>query len=257
MFIKIKNTCKLSKLSMSVLGFLGYMLVTSIMLLGVKSVALAGSPSSIQLPENAKKYIPILKEEILSKWPTLSDKASLAGQIDQETCASLKSPKCWNTHAELKTSRERGIGLLQATIAYNKDGSIRFDAVSDIRKLDKDLSSWKDDGIWDPRLQMRALVVYDRSIYMRFPNTIQNELERLAFTFASFNGGTGGTMQDRRLCASITGCNPNLWFGNVEIHSMKQKIKIQGYGKSFFDINREYPKNILFIRKQKYQPLIG
>lgn len=209
------------------------------------------------VPPLAYKYLPILREEIISKWPTLTDRAALAGQVQTESCVSLKSPKCWSPKAELKTSREHGIGLGQATIAYNADGSVKFDATSDIRKLDKDLASWKGDGLWDPRLQLRGLVVYDKSIYTKFPDSIQNEPERLAFTFAAYNGGMGGTMQDRRLCASIAGCNPNLWFGHVELHSMKQKTKVQGYGKSFFDINREYPKNILFIRKQKYQPLIG
>jgi len=186
------------------------------------------------------------------------DRAALAGQIQTESCVSLKSPKCWNPRAELKTSRENGRGLGQITKVFNADGSVKFDAADDVRKLDKDLAGWKGEGIWDPRLQMRGLIVYDRDIYLnKLPKTIQEGQERLAMMFAGYNGGVGSILSDRRLCGSIKGCNPDLWFGNVELHSMKQKTKVQGYGKSFFDINREYPKNILFIRKQKYQPLIG
>ena len=226
-------------------------LLTLLLLSG--SVLAAPTP----LPEGAKKYAPILKEEITLKWPSLKQRSSLAGQVEQETCISLKHSKCWSPRAELKTSREHGVGFGQFTTAYKSDGTILFDATSDVRKLDKDLSSWKGEGVWDPRLQLRALVVYDFSIFRKLPTAILDEYERLAFMFASYNGGLGGTLQDRRVCASTKGCDQNKWFGNVENTSLKQKTKVQGYGKSFFEINREYPKNILTIRRQKYEQIMS
>jgi hypothetical protein len=210
-----------------------------------------------ELPNGALKYAPVLKEEIVSKWPTLQDKSALAGQVEQETCISLKHSKCWNPKAELKTSREHGIGLGQITITYDKDGKVKVDNVADVRKLDKDLAGWKDEGVWDPRLQLRGLVVYDRHIYTHLPASISDEHEKLAFALASYNGGLGGSLNDRRLCSNTPGCDPNRWFGNVEQTSFKSKIKPPGYGKSFFEINREYPRNILLIRKQKYARLMG
>jgi len=71
-------------------------------------------------------------------------------------------------------------------------------------------------------------------------------------TFSAYNGGLGGALQDRKLCASVPKCNPNLWFGHVAAHSFKNKTKVHGYGQSFYDINREYVVNVLSKRRVKY-----
>lgn len=204
------------------------------------------------LPEGAKKYAPVLKERLVAKWPEIKTRSSIAGQVEQESCINLKHKKCWNPTAELKTDREYGFGLGQITIAYNKDGTERFNNFKELKKLDKDLSSWKWENRFDVGSQFLALIALDKSLYSKLPTPILGEDNRLAFVLAAYNGGLGGTLQDRRLCTAQLGCNPNIWFYNVELYSMKQKTKIKGYGKSFFDINREYPKNILQTRRQKY-----
>lgn len=200
-----------------------------------------------ELPTNAKKYAPMLKETLAKIWPTIQPKSMFGGQVEQETCPSLKSKKCWSPTTELKTSREYGFGLGQITVTS------RFDNFKGIKKLDKDLAAWKWENRYDPAFQLRALVVYDKSIYSKLPVSIR---EKPAFMFASYNGGLGGILQDRRLCQNTEGCDPNQWFGNVELTSFKSKIKPRGYGKSFFEINREYPKNILLIRSNKYSKLM-
>jgi hypothetical protein len=199
------------------------------------------------IPDNAKKYIPVLKQELQSKWPGITPRSVFAAQVEQETCVSLKSKRCWSPTTELKTNREYGFGLGQLTVTS------KFNAFEDVKKLDKDLKAWKWEDRFDPAYQLKALVVYDKSLYTKLPDAIG---DKLSFMFAAYNGGLGGILQDRRLCASTDGCNPNSWWGNVEVTSFKSKIKPQGYGKSFFDINREYPKNIMVVRRPKYQDLL-
>jgi hypothetical protein len=174
-----------------------------------------------------------------------------AGQVEQESCISLTHPKCWNPRATLKTSREFGVGLGQTTIAYRADGSVRFDNFEESRRKFRELKDWQGDRIYDPRLQMRALVLMDRECH-RVALFAKNGLNRAAMTFVCYNSGKAGLIQDRQLCRNVDGCDPSLWFGHIEKNSLKQRTRVAGYGKSFFEISREYPKNVIFIRAPKY-----
>ncbi|MDO8715717.1 MAG: hypothetical protein Q7J73_02775, partial [Dehalococcoidales bacterium] len=103
----------------------------------------------------------------------------------------------------------------------------------------------------DPAYQLRALILKDKQNWMRVigASTVQ---DRYAFTFAGYNGGAGGVISDRRVCAATPGCDQGRWFGNVEKTSRKAKVVVSGYGKSFFEINREYVYNVLILRRPKY-----
>jgi len=160
--------------------------------------------------------------------------------------------KCWNPRAELKTSREYGVGCGQITVAYNSDGSVRFNNFEEVKKLDAKLKSWKWEDRYDPARQLRALVLMDKTAFVRL-SFAADTYERTAFTLSAYNGGLGGVMQDRRL-AKTNGADPNRWFNHVELHSYKSKTKPHGYGQSFYEINRGYVRKILKIRMQKYQP---
>lgn len=205
------------------------------------------TPALGQIPENAKTYAPLLKAELIRIWPEITPRAYFAGQIEQETCISLKSKKCWSPTVELKTDREYGFGLGQLTVTK------KFNAFNDVKKLDKSLSSWKWENRFDPAFQLKALVLMDKDIYRKLPVTIEEKLE---FMFASYNGGLGGILNDRRLCLNTTKCNPNKWVGNVENTSFKSKVKPVQYGKSFFEINREYVYNITTVRSKKYSSIL-
>lgn len=205
------------------------------------------------LPPNAVKLLPELQKKIASKWPSYEYPWFLAGQIEQETCISLKHSKCWSPYAGLKTSREVGIGLGQLTIAYNKDGTERFNAFKDVRKLDRDLADWAFEQRYDADKQLLAVVVRDKFEYGKIAGAA-NSLEHSAFFFNSYNGGPGGMLQDRRLCKTVPGCDSSKWFGNVERTSYKSKVAAKGYGKSFFEISREYPRNIIYVRSPRYKP---
>lgn len=171
-------------------------------------------------------------------------KSAIAAQIEQESR--------WNPRAELHTSREWGVGYSQVTIAYNSKGQERFNNFKYIKSLNKDLKGWTWDNRFDAGYQIKALVIYNRHIYTGIKFTTKDDYEKAAFSFAAYNGGVGGVLQDRRLCANTEGCNPQVWFSNVEKTSLKNKTKVKGYGKSFFEINREYVRNVLIHRRMKY-----
>ncbi len=100
---------------------LGIMMVVSAMILA-SAVVYADD-----LPPNATRYAPLLKAEQAAYWPDMPMPQALAGQVEQETCPSLKSAKCWNPRAELKTAREYGFGLGQLTVTS------RFSAFEEVK----------------------------------------------------------------------------------------------------------------------------
>lgn len=210
-----------------------------------------------ELPKLAYKYLPILKNDIDTLGFPTQYKESMAGQVEQESCISIKSKLCWNPHVELKTSRELGVGVGQLTIAYNSNGSVRFNAFSDAVHQYKQLHNWSWQDRFDPKMQFLALILKDQSSFefMKFPTA--NYYEHLAMALVGYNGGMGSVLQDRKLCMTIQGCDPTRWFGNIEKYSRKSKITMRGYGQSPFQISREYPINILKIRMSKYAPYIN
>lgn len=203
-----------------------------------------------QLPPLALQYAPILREEIAVYWGEMSLPSALAATVEQETCYSLKHKGCWNPHTELKTAREYGFGLGQITVTE------RFNVFNEVKALDRTLKEWQWSDRYDPRMQLRALVLKEKQNYgvMTFAAT---DRDRLAFTFAAYNGGIGGVLSDRKVCQATRGCDPGRWFGHIQNTSLKSRAKWQGYGQSPFDINRDYVNNVLNVRRPKYVPIMG
>lgn len=222
------------------LVFLGLSLLTGLLFL-----AFAGRATAAELPPGAVKYLPVLAAEQSAYWPDVPLRSALAAQVDTETCYGPKSPKCWNPHTELKTSREYGFGLGQLTVTE------RFDNFAEAKKLHPSLSDWQWSDRYDVARQLRTMILMDRLAFNRFAFAA-DWFEQMAMAFAAYNGGGGAVMQDRRLCAAISGCDPARWFGNVERYSLKARNKVAGYGKSFFDINREYVRSVMLTRRPKY-----
>ena len=220
----------------------------------------AVSVQAADLPANAKTYIPVLNSVLATSWPDILTPGYIGGQIEQETCPSLTSKKCWSPHAELKTYREYGFGLGQLTLTYNKDGSERFNTFKDVQALDKSLKGWKFSDRFDPDKQIRALVALDKSNWNKITG-VADPVEHFAMTFVSYNAGPGRVLSDRRLCKAEstpkTPCDPDKWFGNVEHHSFLKTLRAaSGYSKTFFQTSREYPDNIINKRSPKYHGLI-
>lgn len=215
--------------------------------------ALFVSAAGAQVPPRALEHLPTLRAAQLATWPDAPMPAFLAAQVEQESCITLKHSKCWNPRVELKTSREYGFGLGQTTIAYRADGSVRFNKWAELRTRYPSLRGWTWENRFDPAFQLTALVEMDHSIYRLWPDAATTR-DRLGLTLSAYNGGEGGVRQDRLLCRNTDGCDPARWFGHVELNSVKSRVPFKGYGKSPYEINREYPRAVLGFRLPKYQP---
>lgn len=165
----------------------------------------------------------------------------------------MKHRRCWNPYAELKTPRENGVGFGQLTIAYNRDGSVRFNVFEEVKLLDPSLRSWTWEDRYNAKFQLRAMILKMRQTYTKVAGA-SNDREKLAFSYAAYNGGNSGVTSDRLVCAATKGCDKSKWFGHVEFTSNKSKIPAHGYGRSFYQINREYVTSIMGPRKVKYAP---
>lgn len=223
--------------------FVGVCIVLAALLLTLGSSARAGT-----LPPNAERYLPVLMAEQQSYWPGMPVPSALAAQVEQETCISLKHPRCWSPHAELRTSRERGVGLGQIT------QTARFDSLVELRRQYPQALGgwgWESATLYDPRYQLRGLILMDLRNWQAVQGAASDD-DRLRMALAAYNGGLGGLTRDRALCSGTPGCNPARWVGHVERTCTKAKTAAPGYGRSWCDINREYPRSIMDVRRAKY-----
>jgi hypothetical protein len=203
------------------------------------------------IPTAAKGVIVVLCGLLPGLWGDAPMYDTIPGQIEQETCISLTSSKCFSPRAELKTSREYGFGLGQLTVTS------RFNAFNEVKaQAPALLGDWQWTDRYDPRRQLIALLVMDRDHYRACQPLMDGPLNAMACALAKYNGGAGGFNSDRRLCGNTQGCNPRVWFGNIEQTSTKPRATASGYGQSFFDINRGYVRNVLLQRRFKYEELM-
>jgi hypothetical protein len=199
-------------------------------------------------PAAALALLPLFLVEIAAYWPALEPRSVLGAQVEQETCVSLASPHCWNPRAELKTDREYGFGLGQFT------RTDRFDTFSELRqRYARELAGWTWEGRYDARYQLRALVLADRDLFQRCEPLMASARDRHACMASAYNGGFGGFTRDRMLCANTVGCDRARWFGNVETTSYKARASAAGYRVSFYDVNRTYVRNVLDVRRPRYE----
>lgn len=205
------------------------------------------------IPENAPKYLPVLKDEANKYFPELETPEYFAGLIEQESCISLTHKRCWLPTSELKSAREQGVGLGQITRAYKADGSIRFDALSDLRKAHmaelKELS-WGNVAS-RPDLQIRSIILMSKDNFKAL-FSLSNQYDRVAMMDAAYNGGLGGVKKDRMACGLAANCNPQIWFDNVEKTCMKSKKPLYG-NRNACDINREHVHSAMKVRPTKYK----
>jgi hypothetical protein len=216
-------------------------------------------PTLPTLPKNAYDKIPLVIKALEVDWPSMPMPSFIPSMIEQESCISVTHSKCWSSTVELKTSREYGFGLGQITIAYNSNGSVRFNVFEELKAVNPSLRDWKWSDRYNALYQIRAIVLKNRLNWNKITFPTRNLWEKLAFLAAYYNSGS--PVKDMALCRSHADCDPTSWFNRkgkkgVEAYSYKSKTVKKGYGKSFFDISREYPINVLISRRPKYIPYV-
>lgn len=207
------------------------------------------------IPTNAYAQVDTLFTEQQRLFPDHPMIYYFPALVEHESCVSLTNKRCWNSTARLKTAREEGAGLGQLTRAYEKNGALRFDALAEIRKAHrKELFELSWGNIYSrPDLQLRAIVLKVKddtdSLY-----SVTSPFERMYMADSAYNGGMGGLRKERKLCGLKKGCDPQRWFGNVEMIKAKSTKPLYA-GRSAWDINRHHVKDVVFTRAPKYKNL--
>jgi len=225
------------------LVYLGRCILAAVILQLLSTASRAAEPPAAALP-----LLPVLLAEQRAWAPALPPSV-LAAQVEQET-GPCPGRQCWSPRAEFQTPREHSVGLAQFVKTK------RFDALAELRRANPTALAgwdWASPTLYDPARQLRGLALLDMQGWRVLAGVPDDD--RLAMMLAAYNGGMGGLQSDRRACAGTPGCDPTRWWGNVEHTSLKAKTAVKGYGKSFFQINREYPVDILRIRRPRYVSL--
>lgn len=212
-----------------------------------------GANAQGYIPPQAFQHKDTIKSEIQTYFDNIPNPYYIPALVEHESCISLKHSRCWNSTSRLKSAREEGAGLGQITRAYNADGNLRFDSLYELRTRYKtELKDAKWETIYSrPDMQIRMILLMSRDNYNKLYD-VPEGMERLAMTDAAYNGGMGGLQKGRRLCSLRQGCDPDVWFGNVEKIVVKSTKPIYG-NRSPDDINKHHVKDVLKTRMPKYE----
>lgn len=240
-------------------SFFNALKVALIALLMVSCTGAYAQDVKTYIHPKAIELYPSMRKEIPAVFPELPIAAYPLALIEHESCISLKHSKCFNINSELKTywsngtMRENGVGLGQLTIAWREDGTVRMDTLASLKKLyPKELK----DVTWDtlrtsPDQQVMLVLLLLRDDFKNL-FVIKDPVERLKFADSSYNGGRRDALAARKTCGLTKGCNPDVWFDNVENHCVKSKKALYA-GRSPCDINTYHVKDVFNTRMPKFQ----
>ena len=228
-------------------------LLRMLVLLVAFFMPLTSQSQSNYIPPQAYDFKEYIQTQLDELFPSIPYYEYVPALIEHESCQTLKHKRCWNSRAKLSTSREKGIGLGMITVAYHKDGSIRFDKLTELRTRYK---SHLQELSWStietrPDLQIKMIVLMLREDYGKLYD-VSDRYQRLSMVDNAYNGGYGGLQKERRLCSLTAGCNPNEWFGNVELMCLKSKKALYG-NRSVCEISRHHTRDVMLTRLPKYQ----
>jgi hypothetical protein len=206
------------------------------------------------VPANAHQHLPTLRQALNGYWPTMPRREVLAGQIEKESCITLQHSRCWSTTSRLKSAREEGAGLPQITRTYRADGSIRFDALAEMKAAHPvELRNLTWENVYrSPREQIAVIVLKNRDNWATFRNMGDPE-SRLYATIKSYNRGVGGVTAEIKRCAATAGCDPRRFVGHVGKICTASRQPLYG-NRSACDISLAYPFDVVDKRSVKYRP---
>lgn len=204
------------------------------------------------LPKGYDTHKDVLYQEVNNVFPEFFVPPYFGGLVEHESCISLTHSKCWNPKSQLKTKREEGAGLPQLTRAYNSDGSIRFDTLTNlVKSYPKELKGLNWNTVYDrPDLQIRAMILLWKSNYRLFINKGIDYWDVIAMSDASYNAGYGNVYKDMQVCKMKANCNPKIWFGNVNTTCTRNKILYAN--RSACDIMKHHVDDVLNNKLEKY-----
>ena len=216
-----------------------------------------------QIPAAAQRYLPVISAEAKAHWPqslTKTGRAAplqmIAGLVDHET-ACPRTATCFRPEATYKTAREEGVGFGMFTRAFNGNGSLRFDALTELKALHPQAlrdANWQHNK-FNPVLQARALVLKVADNYATAAKITPFPEERLTFAVVMHNRGAQGVANEVAACAMTRGCDRTRWAGNVERTCTASRKIIPGTGRSACDISRAYPVDVA-RRAVKYSGVV-
>jgi hypothetical protein len=225
---------------------------------------LATSTGFPDIPKNAYVNGPLLYDSLMEHFPEDPYLEYMFGLVEQESCVTKTNARCWSGRAALNTKHkngrraEAGRGLGQFTVAWRSDGSVRLDTFKALRlRYPKELSEFTLATV-EQRvdLQTTALVLLFKENYDALRTRIPDADSRLDFADSAYNGGLRDVKKGIDICKKMDGCDPELWFGNVE--DVLPKVRRPGlYRKSSYEINTEHVYNVRNLRAPTYSTFVS
>ena len=87
-----------------------------------------------------------------------------------------------------------------------------------------------------------------------FGRVVHDPIEVVLFTDLGYNQGNGRVQTDRRACGLKAGCDPQRYFGHVELTCTAGRAPLYGQ-RSACDISRHHVRDV-WARSGKYQGLV-
>lgn len=182
------------------------------------AVLVSLSAEAAPVPHAANQHRQELTRQARLVWGLDAPLAVMAAQVHQESY--------WN-HRAISHAGAQGIAqFMPATARWMPD-------------IDSGLNNPQP---FNPRWAFRALARYDKWIYSRLK--ADTDCDRWAMTLASYNGGLGNLLEEKRL-AVLGGHSRWLWWDNVEHYNANRSA-------ANFRENRHYPRRILLELTPRY-----
>lgn len=213
------------------------------------------------IPNKAYAVMPIIAEEA-KHYGIPFDVSFITAAVEQESCISLRHSKCFSSAVHFKTKwkngkpREEGAGIMMLTRTWRSNGEIRFDTLTRLTKKYKShLKGLNWSSVYrSKRLSVRAGIFLMLDDWISLEKKGVPECERPPMLISAYNQGMGGVNQDRRICGLTKGCDPDIWFGNVEkVKRPWFSTRVLYSRRTAWDINRTHVKNVFNRRLPKYR----